>query len=93
MSPAPASSEQYEALRRHAVERGQVFSAEPLGMILVVKTGVASWMRQWQEISGSTSATPAPAAVAPAHEPGWQHDLALLLAQMTARQLRPRSAA
>lgn len=90
MSPAPASSEQYEALRRHAVERGRVFSAEPLGTILVVKTGVASWMRQWQEISGST---PAPAAVAPAHEPGWQHDLTLLLAQMTARQMRPRSAA
>jgi hypothetical protein len=84
MSPVPASSEQYEALRRHAVERGQVFSAEPLGMMLVVKTGLASWMRQWQEISSAPAGT---------QEPGWQHDLTRLLAQMTARQLRPRSAA
>ena len=93
MSPAPASSEQYEALRRHAVERGQVFSPEPLGMMLVVKTGLASWMRQWQEISRAPAGTPAPAAAASAQEPGWQHDLTRLLAQMTARQLRPRSAA
>lgn len=87
---APACAEHYEALRQNAVAREPVFSPEPLGAVLVVKNGVAGWMRRWGEICGPT----APAAPRPLSYPhaddaaGWHHELAVLLAEMTAPHLR-----
>lgn len=85
-----AAVEQYEALRQNAVAlvRERIFSAEPLGAILVVKSGVAGWMHRWNEAAGAT-ARPAAAPSGPTgwDEPGWQHELTLLLAQMSIRQL------
>ena len=78
--------EQYETLRQHAVGREPIFSGEPLGAILVVKTGVAGWMREWRQQSGAVAPTRL-AAPSPAAEPGWQHELTLVLAQITARHL------
>jgi hypothetical protein len=84
-APCP-SLEQYEALRQHALGREPVFSSEPLGAILVVKTGVAGWIREWRRPPGE--AAPArPVAMAPSAEPDWQHELTLVLAQITARHL------
>jgi hypothetical protein len=86
-----ASSEHYEALRRNALECGRIFSGDPLGAILVVKAGVAGWIRQWRQVSGeiiATPSTPLPRSC-PQYEPGWQHELTVLLAQMSARHLRP----
>jgi len=87
MKAALPSAEQYEALRRNAVAREPIFSTHPLGAILVGKSGVAGWMRQWQELSGEIIAS-SPCSHPP-DEPGWQHELTILLAQMSARQLRP----
>jgi hypothetical protein len=92
MTPSSAaSSEQYEALRRNALERGPIFSAEPLGAILVSKTGVAGWMREWKHVAevGAAPSLPMPVARGPS-EPGWQHELTMLLAQMSACHLRSR---
>jgi len=81
-----ASAEQYEALRQNAVAREAIFSDTPLGAILVVKTGVAGWMRQWKQCSATVpsirSLLPGPPEL-----PGWQHELTLLLAQITTRHL------
>ena len=82
------SAEQYEALRGHIVERPARLGAAPLGAILVVKAGVAGWMRQWARTSAAPMIPPAPR---PLNEPAWQHELTLLLAGITACHLRPPS--
>jgi hypothetical protein len=88
MKTPSATAEHYEALRRDAVTRERIFSADPLGAILVVKHGVAGWMQRWNQICG-TSATPEPSHfVPPTGEPRWQHELAVVLAGMTAPHLR-----
>jgi hypothetical protein len=83
------SAERYEALRQNAVTREQIFSVAPFGAILVVKNGVAGWMRQWRQAAGQITAVPSGPRTAPPNEPGWQHDLTVLLAQMSAPHLRP----
>lgn len=80
------STEQYEALRQNAVAREPVFSTEPLGAILVVKTGVAGWMRECRQLSGEVP-TSWPPPARPSDGRDWQHALTLLLAQMTVRHL------
>ena len=87
-----AAAEHYEALRRSAVTRDQVFSAAPLGAILVVQYGVAAWMRRWGQVGGVPAApTPSAPLPLPTAEPRWQRDLAMLLAEMTVPHLRPTS--
>lgn len=88
---AANSVAQYEALRPSAVAQAPVFSVAPLGAILVVKSGVAGWLQQWQQVAGAIRVAPAESRppARPPHTPGWQRDLTLLLAQMSARHLQP----
>jgi hypothetical protein len=92
-TPAPLPAvEHYEALRRSAVALAgeRIFSAEPLGAILVVKTGVAGWMRHWRDAAGVTArpaAAPAPSSPTICDTQDWQHELTLLLAQMSFQRL------
>ena len=92
MNPPWASNSRahYEALRQRAVDHRQVFPTDPLGAIVVFKTGVAGWLWQWRRVTGEIIAAPSgPAPFSrPPNEPGWQRDLALLLAQMSAPHLR-----
>jgi hypothetical protein len=80
------SAAQYEALRQHALERGRIHAREPLGAVIVVERGMAGWMRCWREVSGPTAA---PESVPPLLYPcscdksKWQHELTVLLAEMT----------
>jgi len=87
-----AAAEHYEALRRGAVARDQVFSATPLGTILLVQNGVAGWMRRWEQVGGAPASPATPASLPlPCDEPRWQRDLAMLLAEMTVPHLRSTS--
>lgn len=85
MTLPTASIEQYEALRQNALEPGRIFSAAPLGAVLVVKNGMAGWMRRWSQVGDPAAAS------LPLHpaggEAGWQHELTVLLAEMTATHL------
>lgn len=87
MTLPTASIEQYEALRQNALEPGRIFSVVPLGAVLVVKNGMAGWMRRWSQVGDPA----APAASLPLHpagdEAGWQRELTVLLAEMTATHL------
>jgi predicted alpha/beta hydrolase family esterase len=93
MNPAEGSASRahYEALRQQAVGGSGILAAEPLGAILVVKSGVAGWLQQWQQVAGAILVAPAESRrpARPPNTPGWQRDLTLLLAQMSARHLRP----
>jgi hypothetical protein len=88
----PIWTEQYEALRRHAVDGDGRLGSDPLGAILVVRSGVAEWMRQWSRISAEGPAVSIVAAPPPLRrEPAWQRELTVVLAGMTACHLGPVS--
>jgi len=80
--------ERYEAFRQLAVAGGRIFEADPLGMVLLLREGVAGWMRRWSGLMGTTTQTPGlapPSAVVPT--PQWQQQLTELLAQMSLAHL------
>ena len=85
------SAEHYEALRRHAVEERGRLGSDPLGAVLVARSGVAGWMRQWERMAAAETPTAVPPATRPSSEPLWQHELTLVLAGMTAGHLRQDS--
>lgn len=79
-------AEHYEALRGHVREGTGRLGSAPLGAVLVVKMGVAGWMRHWTQISAATLAVPPVTPVT--SEPGWQRELTVVLAAMTASHLK-----
>ena len=85
MSPScpMALIEQYEALRPNTVAP----SLPGVGAILVVKTGLAGWVREWSRIAAGSLTPSSPLPRVPA-ESGWRSELTLLLAQITVRHLR-----
>lgn len=92
LSPTPPATwkQRYEILRQHSLEGQHVLAAVPLGLVLVCRQGVASWMRQWPEevAPGPRAAATAPLpALGPATRPDWQPQLTQLLAQLTITQL------
>jgi hypothetical protein len=103
MNPAPVSSpastsaaswkQRYEALRQLAVAGSQLAGTEPLGLVLLVRQGVARWMHSWPRPTPSaadTAAPPVPPPVLPT--PQWQQQLTALLAQMSLAHLSPTAA-
>jgi hypothetical protein len=80
--------QRYEALRQLAVGGRQILEAEPLGLVLVLREGVAAWMRRWSALAQTpplprASTPPAPAVPAA----GWQHQLTEVLAAMSLAHL------
>jgi len=88
VSIAPASwAQHYESLRQHVLDRRQIFLADPLGLVLLCRQGVAGWMRGWDELARPTAPTP-PAQPAPSPAvPLDQQELTILLAQVTVKNL------
>jgi hypothetical protein len=82
--------DRYESLRRHFLEDRQMLGTDPLGLVLFFRLGVAGWMRHWTTMP---TASQAPVPLAQSFQPppvmtaGWQHQLTVVLAQMTARHL------
>ena len=83
--PLAAWKQRYEALRQHVLERRQVLGADPLGLVVLLKQGVADWMKSWWD------PPPLPALAAPPPSrpstPQWQQQLTELLAHMTVEHL------
>ena len=91
VSPQTATTiwrQRYETLRQHVLEDRQVLGADPLGLLLFFRQGVAGWMRAWQEPTSSLALSCAPAPCCPA-TPLWQEQLTRLLAQITVQHLQP----
>lgn len=89
--PEPSTwTQRYEAVRDHLLNGRQILSAAPLGLVLLLKHGVAGWMRRWLESLGQAPPVhPTPAAPLCPSTPVWQQQLTSLLAQMTVTQLCP----
>jgi hypothetical protein len=76
--------ERYESLRLLAMAGGQVFGADPLDLVLLLRQGMAGWMRSWSELGERASGAPVPAPRSPlSTTPQWQRQLTELLAQMS----------
>lgn len=91
VSTSPTAwAERYEALRQHARESHPILGTDPLGLILVVRQGVAGWMRCWgQPIEPPIQSAAARSESQCPTTPLWQNQLTALLAQMTAAHLQP----
>lgn len=88
-------TERYEALRQYVLGNRQSLGTDPLGLVLLVRQGMAAWMRCWRELDPAATAPPAvsepPQEVCPS-TPEWQQQLTQLLAQMTSANLTASSA-
>jgi len=91
--PAPATAatlwkQRYEALRQVALVGSQMLEADPLGLVLLLRQGVAGWMNSWPACPQNPSPQPAPVRPAPVLSvPAWQQQLTQLLAQMSLAHL------
>lgn len=82
-------TQRYETLRRYVLSEHQSLGADPFGLVLVARQGVAAWMGCWRE-AASGFETPSPLVpVTPIRfsSPDWQQQLTQLLAQMTSTHL------
>ena len=92
-NPLPSTAatiwkQRYEDLRQLAVTGSQILGAQPLGLVLLLREGVAGWMRGWPTPEQTSPRTPAP----PPRDlliatPAWQQQLAALLAEMSLAHL------
>ena len=74
--------QRYEQLRQQVLEPKATLAQDRWGLSLLLRQGLAGWMRLWQDPSAGTESpdrSPAPASY-PA--PDWQQQATLLLANM-----------
>ena len=82
--------QRYEAVRQHVLGGREILTVPPLGLVVLLQHGVAGWMRRWTD-EVVDKVVPAVTAPLGLPTPEWQHQLTLLLAQMTLGYLRDRS--
>ena len=77
----------YEQLRQQVIEPGATLTQDRWGLGLLIRKGMAGWMRVWQDPAGSAepTASTAPAALIGAPH-AWQQQAKLLLANMALSQ-------
>jgi hypothetical protein len=77
----------YESLRQHFLGEQRRFETAPLGLLLVIRQGLAAWMRAWPQ-EPSSSSVRSQAAAALSMPTGWQRELTFLLAHLTSLHLQ-----
>jgi len=86
--PPATWKQRYEALRQLAVAESLVLGVDPLGLVLLLRQGVAGWMRSWSGLIETTTQTPVSASPPPVIPTSpWQQQLTELLAQMSLAHL------
>jgi len=76
----------YETLRQYILDSRRSLSTDPLGLVLLLRQGVAGWMHSWREL-GVPALTAVPTPVVSPSTPDWQRQLTALLAQMASAHL------
>ncbi len=84
--------ERYETLRRHFVENRQVLAADPFGVLLLLRQGLAGWMRAWRACTRATpqTLTPGPESWSALACTVGPRELTGLIADMTMPHLHPQ---
>jgi hypothetical protein len=81
-------TQRYETLRQHFLEQRQMLATDPLGLTLLLRNGLATWMQSWPRTLETAPKIPAP--VCQEFRPptdDWQQQLTLLLAHITEQHL------
>lgn len=91
-SRAPATAtvwkQRYEALRQLVIGGRQILETDPLGLVLLLRQGVAGWMRSWSEPAQTPTSQRGPVPELPvAPTSAWQHQLTEVLAAMSLAHL------
>ena len=91
-SPALATvwKQRYEALRQLAIGGRQILESDPLGLVLLLRQGVAGWMCSWSELTHTAPPRSTPVQPPVAFTNGWQHQLTQVLAEMSLAHLPNR---
>ena len=90
LTPASSWKQRYEALRQLAVSGNPLAGTEPLGLVLLLRQGVARWMRCWpRPVEGVGGAVVPPVAPPVLPTPQWQQQLTAVMAQMSLAHLCP----
>jgi len=80
----------YEQLRQQVVEPDTTLAQDRWGVSLLLRKGLAGWMRLWQDpATGAQEAASAHPVALMAPAPGWQQQAALLLANMALSRYQP----
>lgn len=82
----------YESVRQHFLQGRQILETEPLGLVLLLRRGVAGWMRLWTATPTDCEGPASSAQLfesSPTTTAQRQHQLTVVLAQMAARHLSP----
>lgn len=88
-SPAPAAvwKQRYEALRQLAVGGRQILESDPLGLVLLLRQGIAGWMRSWSELKPTAPILSSQELSPITSVSGWQQQLTQVLAEMSLAHL------
>ena len=84
--------QRYEALRQLAIGGRQILESDPLGLVLLLRQGVAGWRRTWSETAPTTPLHSASVQPPVASANGWQQQLTQVLAEMSLAHLPNRTA-
>ena len=80
----------YEQLREQVLARDTVIGIESRGLILLIREGVAAWMRAWHDplsCCGVAELPPQSRPIIPSDS--WQQEATRLLVNMALSHLRP----
>ncbi len=87
---ASSWKQRYEALRHLALSGSPLAGAEPLGLALLLRQGVAGWMRCWPRPVEAVAGAVVPRVASPVvPTPQSQQKLTTLLAEMSLAHLSP----
>lgn len=80
----------YEQLRQQVVEPDAGLAQDRWGLSLLLRKGLAGWMRLWQDpVATAHQAAPAQAQPLSRPVPGWQPQATILLANMAFSHFHP----
>jgi hypothetical protein len=86
-TPATTWKVRYEALRQTALAGNQALGAEPFGLVLMLRQGLATWMHSWPAPAATQTQKPALPVSSVSPPPRWQQQLTTLLVQMSLAHL------
>jgi hypothetical protein len=80
----------YEQLREQVLARDTVIGIDSRGLILLIRQGLAAWMRAWHDPLSCCCVAELPAQSRPIILPdSWQQEATRLLVNMVLSHLRP----
>ena len=90
---APCWTRRYEQLREQVLADNNTIATDRRGLAVLIREGMAAWMRAWHEplCCSVAAAAPEPEALSTSLAESWQQEATRLLVNMTLSHLSPRA--